>query len=166
MEVDTASEDIRARQSAEGELCTVSTTTDGFYTRGHTAILHGTQHDIDDVHVGIDFLLHVIILVLHLSHNGIFAILLLHLSHTFLNKRLAVFEAVAVVVADDIAERGLFNTALDAQQVIEAFIAIGRFGCLVGGQHLCELYCQTIGIHHFSFGIAWVHADSLAVNLR
>ena len=124
------------------------------------------QHDIDDVHVGIDFLLHVIILVLHLSHNGIFAILLLHLSHALLDERLAVFEAVTVVVADDIAERGLFNTALDAQQVIEAFIALGRFGCLIGGQHLCELHCQTISIHHLSLGIAWVHADALAVDFR
>ncbi len=40
VEVDTAGEDVRTRQTLETELCSVGTATDRLYTRRNAALLH------------------------------------------------------------------------------------------------------------------------------
>ena len=126
MEIDTSGEDVGARQAAEGELRAVGSATDGLHLRCDTTFLHSLEHDIDDIHVGVDLLLHVVILVFHLDGHSAFAILLVHLLRNALQEVLALLKVLAVVVAYDIAELGLLTVAVDAYQVEEALIALGR----------------------------------------
>ena len=119
------------------------------------------QHDVDDVHgVRVYLLLHVVVLVTDFSHDGAFAISGVHLFGTAQDEVLAVFEAVAVVVADDVAEPCLLNVRLDAEQVVETLIALRLLRRLVLRQHLGKLGGQRIGVHHFTLGIARVYADA------
>ena len=116
------------------------------------------------MHLRVDLLLHVVVLVLDVGLNGVVAVFLLHLGHTFLDEVLAVFKAIAVVVADDVGEGRLFDVALYAQQVVESLVAFGLLGCLAGGQHLRELHSQTVGIHHLAFRIARMDTHALATD--
>ena len=165
MEVDTAGEDVRARQSLETELRSIGAATDRLYTRWNTALLHRSQHNVDDVHVRVNLLLHVIVLVVDLGCNRTLAILLVHLLHAVLDEVLAVLELVAVVVADDVAQFGFLAAALDAQQVIEALVALGLFRSFALRNHILELYRQSACVHHLALGVACMHAYSLDVNL-
>ena len=97
MEIDSPCEDIRTGKPLKRQLCPISTSTNGFHFGSHPTVLHGVQHDVDDMHIRVYLLLHVIILILHLSRDSILTVLLLHLVHTLLDERLAVFEALAVV---------------------------------------------------------------------
>ena len=63
VEVDTAGEDVRTRQTLEAQLGSVDTAADRFYAGWNAALLHRSEHDVDDVHVRINLLLHVIVLV-------------------------------------------------------------------------------------------------------
>ena len=92
MEVDAACEDVGAGETSEGELGTVGAATDGLDLGGNTTLLHGMEHKVDDVHLGVDLLLHVIILVLQLDGDGAFAVLCVHLVGTAADEALAVFE--------------------------------------------------------------------------
>ena len=161
MEVDTAGEDIGTWQAFERQLCAVRAAADGMNAWGHIALLHGFQHQVDDVHVGFYLLLHVVVLVFHLARDDILAILLLHLLHTLADEVLAVLKAVAVVVADDVAQRGSLDIALNAQQMIESLVTLGLLGSLIAGKHRCKLDSKPVGIHHLVFGIARMHTDAL-----
>ena len=116
------------------------------------------QHQVDDVHLGINLLLHIVILILHLSDDGTFTVSLIHLFCTSLDETFAVFKALTVMVADDIVQFGLFNVTLDTQQMVESLIAFCRLRTLVGRQQLGKLRSQHIGVHHLVFCIAWVYA--------
>ena len=122
MEVYAAGKDIRTRQTLERQLSSVGSAADRLYLRRHTAVLHGLEHDVDNVHLRIYHLLHIVILVFHVSRNSAFAILLVHLYNAFLDEGLALLKLIAVVVADDIRQLGVLYVRLDAQQMIESFI--------------------------------------------
>ena len=107
MEVAATSEDIWTWQTLERKLCTVSTATDRLHLRSYTALLHRLEHDVDDVHVGVNLLLHVVVLVLEFYGDSTLTPLLVHLLDAVLDEVLAIFKAVAVVVAYDIRECGL-----------------------------------------------------------
>jgi len=92
VEVDTACEDVGAGEASEGELGSVGAAADGFDLRGNAAFLHGVEHEVDDVHLWVDLLLHVIVLVLELDGDGIVAVLSVHLVGTTADETLAVFE--------------------------------------------------------------------------
>ena len=166
MEVDASCKDVGAGQTLERQLCTVRTTTDGLHLGSYAALLHGFQHEVDDVHLRVYLLLHVVVLVADNTCYGALSVTFVHLLGTVQNKALAVFKTVAVVVADDVAEASLFHTGGNAQQMIETLIALSRLWCLVGRQHGGKLHGQTVGIDHLVFGIARVYADALDGNLR
>ena len=83
------------------------------------------QHHVDYVHLWVNLLLHVIILVLDLRCDGSLAILRVHGLYHALDGALAVFEVVAVVVADDIAHRSIFYVTLHTQQMEESLVTLG-----------------------------------------
>ena len=102
MEIATTCKDVRTWQTLERELCAIGSATDRLHLRSNTTLLHCLEHDVDDVHVGINLLLHVVVLILEVNCNCALAILLVHLLYAILDEVLAVLETVAVVVADDI----------------------------------------------------------------
>ena len=48
VEVDTAGEDVRTRQTLEAQLGSVGTAADRLYTRWNAALLHRSEHDINE----------------------------------------------------------------------------------------------------------------------
>ena len=59
----------------------------------------------------------------------------LNLTAEVLELFFAALEAVAVMVADDVGEGGLLDSALHADEVVEAFVALGMLGCLPAREH-------------------------------
>ena len=92
VEIDSACEDVGAGEATEGELGTISAATDGLDLGGYAALLHGMHHDVDDVHLGVDLLLHVIVLILQLDGDCAFAVLRIHGVGTAADEALAGFE--------------------------------------------------------------------------
>ena len=107
VEVAATSEDIWTWQTLKRKLCTVSTATDRLHLRSYTALLHRLEHDVDDVHVGVYLLLHVVVLVLKLNGDSTLTPLLVHLLDAILDEVLAILKAVAVVVAYDVRQSSL-----------------------------------------------------------
>ena len=123
MEVDTAGEDVRTRQTLEAQLGSVGTAADRFYARWNSALLHRSEHDVDDVHVRINLLLHVIVLVVDNRLYGSVAILLVHLVHAVLDEILAVFKTV---VYTDSPEAFKYYRFTDAQSPEEFEVYIDK----------------------------------------
>ena len=165
MEVYATSEDVGAGETLERQLGTVCATTYGLHLRSHTTFLHGTKHQVNDVHLWVDLLFHVIVLILHLTGDRPFTVFLVHLLGALLNDTLAVLKAFTVMVADDVTHLRPLHVRLDAQQVIESLIALRRLWRLIGRQHRGELGCQCIGVHHLSLGIARMHAHTFYIYL-
>ena len=161
VEVDTAGEDVRTRQTLEAQLGSVGTAADRFYARWNAALLHRSEHDVDDVHVRINLLLHVIVLVVDNRLYGSVAIFLVHLVHAVLDEILAAFKLVAVVISDDVAEFCLLAAALDADEVVETLVAFSLLRSLVLRNHILEFHSQSACIHHLSLGIACMNAHAL-----
>ena len=161
VEVDTAGEDVRTRQTLEAQLGSVGTAADRFYAWWNAALLHRSEHDINDVHVRINLLLHIIVLVVDNRLYGSVAILLVHLVHAVLDEILAVFKLVAVVISDDVAEFCLLAAALDADEMVETLVAFSLLRSLVLRNHVLEFHSQSACIHHLSLGIARMNAHAL-----
>ncbi len=87
---------------------------------------------------GFDLLAHVVVLILDLQRcdTGEFFV---DLACEVLEFFLAAFEAVAVVVADNVCQDGFLNRAFDGDEVVESFVAFGVFGCLPARKHDGEL---------------------------
>jgi len=120
VEVDATGKDVGAGETLERQLRTVGTATDGLHLGGDAALLHGLQHEVDDMHLWVDLLLHGLVLVTDHTFHSAFAIAFVQLLGTALDEALAVLKPVTVMVADDIAQTGLFDTRRDVQQVVEA----------------------------------------------
>ena len=83
MEVDTTGEDVGAWQTLEAQLGSVGATTYWLYLRAYTTFLHSLENDVDDVHVRLYHLLHVVVLVLDFAIHSALAIFLVHLLGAF-----------------------------------------------------------------------------------
>ena len=102
-------------------------------------LLHGLEHEVDDVHIGLDLLLHVVVLVGEGDLEDALAVLLVHLGHAVGEELLALLKLLTVVVADDVGELALLAMALDGQEVVEALVALGGLGDVGGGDQGIEL---------------------------
>ena len=70
VEVDTAGEDVRTRQTLEAQLGSVGTAADRLYTRRNAALLHRSEHDVDDVLILEDILAIVMMVMLSAIAGG------------------------------------------------------------------------------------------------
>lgn len=102
MEVHATCEYVRAWQSFERQLCTVSAAADRFHAWRNVTFLHGVEHNVDDMHLRVNLLLHVVVLVVDIDSDSPFAIFLVQLISNFLDENLAVLKFLPVMVADDI----------------------------------------------------------------
>ncbi len=78
---------------------------------------------------------------------------------------LACLEELAVMVADDVAERSILYAALHVDEVIEAFVALGVLRTLFFGQLLHILHGHERGVDHLVLGGAWVYVRALERDL-
>ena len=150
MEVDAAGKDIGARETSETQLGTVGSTTDRFNLGGDACLLHGFEHNVNHMHIGVYLFLHVVVLVAQLNLDRALAILLVHTGSDRLDEVLAVFKLLAVVVADDVAQLGFLAVAVNAQQMVEALVAVGGLGDVGLGNEGVELASQTTGVDHLA----------------
>ena len=79
------------------------------------------------MHHRLDFLTHVVVLVLYL-HRAAAGKLHVGLPAQMLNLFLAALETCAVMVADDVGEHSLLHAALDSDKMVESFVTLGMFG--------------------------------------
>ena len=161
VEVDAASEDVGAGKAAVAELGAVRAATDRLYLRLHTRLLHGLEHEVDDVHIGLDLLLHVVVLVGEGDLEDALAVLLVHLGHAVGEELLALLKLLTVVVADDVGELALLAMALDGQEVVEALVALGGLGDVGGGDQGVELGGQAGSVDHLALGVARMDAHAV-----
>ena len=166
MEVDASGEDVGAGKPLETQLRTVSTSTYRLHLRTNATFLHSLQYDVDNVHVGLNHLFHVVVLILDIAINSTLTIFLVHLLCTFNHQSLACLKLVAVVVADYIGELCLFGIGVHSEQVEESLVSLSCLGSLVGRKHRCKFHGKSVGIDHLALCISWVHTHSVDSNLR
>ena len=94
--------------------------------------------------------------VYHHAHRA-FTVFLVHGDGLFLEEILAILEFLAVVVADDVRQTGLFHVALATCQVVETLVALRFLRSLVLRDALHKFSGQPAGIHHFVLGVARMH---------
>ena len=92
---------------------------------------------VDDVHYGFDLLTHVEVLVFDFDRDAVGEFVVDFACKVF-ELFFAAFEAVAVVVADDVGEHGFFYGTFNRDQVVEAFVAFGVFGSLPAGSMMAN----------------------------
>ena len=113
---------------------------------------------MDQVHVGEDLFLHIVVAVSGDGGGGARAVLGVDGVGAAVEQGLAGLEAVAVVVADDIVELGLRHVAGHGVEVEEALIAVSLFRYLVRGEHGVEDHGHGGGVDHHILGAAGVDA--------
>ncbi len=87
--------------------------------------------------------------------------LAIHLVAQVLDFALAALKACAVVVAQDVGERGTFHVALHAHEVIESLIALGVLRRFPSWQHHSKLHGHAHGVEHLVLGSTGVHVEAL-----
>ncbi len=107
------------------------------------------------MHLRLYFFAHVVVLVLDIDSDAI-GILRIDFAGKVFHLFFASFEAVAVVVTNDVGKSGFFDCSRHRGEMIEAFIAFGVLGCFTAGEHRSELVCHTHRVDHLVFGIARV----------
>ena len=81
VEIESASEDVGAGESAEGELGAVGAAADGADGGGHAGLGDGLAGDVDDVHLGLNHLTHVVVLIFQFECSGTLSVLLVDSCH-------------------------------------------------------------------------------------
>ncbi len=162
VEVEAAGEDVGAGESAEGELGAVGAAADGADSGGRAGLGDGLAGDVDDVHLGLDHLAHVVVLVFEGEGGGAWAVVLVDGIDDVGDLGFATLEVFAVVVADDEGELGLLDGAADVGEVEESLVAFGGFGGLVGRELGDDFGGDACGVDHLAFGVAGV--DGAAVD--
>ena len=142
MEVETAGKDVGAGEPFERETGAVGAATHGNHHGGYAHVFHGLFGKVDNVHDRLYLLAHVVVLVFDFE-AGTVGELPVDFPHEVLKLLLAALETVAVVVADNVAERGLLDAAFARNEVVEAFITLGVFGSFPAGEHDGVLYGDT-----------------------
>ena len=160
VEVHAAGEDVRTRKAFERELSAVGAAANGLHFRLDAGIFHRLLGDIDNEHYRFDFFTHIVVLVVNFNAcaTGEFVI---DFAGEVFEFFFAALEAVAVVIADDVGESGGFYRSVDADEVIEALISFGVFGCFPTGKHYCKLVGNANRVEHLVLSVARVHVKSL-----
>ena len=117
------------------------------------------------MHHRLDLLAHVIILIANLDLCRTGAVLRVDLIHQVLQLALAVFELRAVMVADDITQRRLFNRAAHSDQMVESLIALRVFRRLEARQHHGYLVSDTHRVTHLMVRRTRVHIQTVHMDL-
>ena len=156
VEVEASGEDVGAWESLEGELGSVGASSYGDYGAVSAGLGDGSLGDVDDVGLVLQLFEHVVVGVAELDGGGGGAVLLVDALAEVEYDVFAHLEHLAVVVAYDVGEGGLFDASSYVVEVVEAFVAGGELGDFVFGHHLGELGGDEGGVDHLVFGVAGV----------
>ena len=156
-----AGEEVRTRQPHERESCAVRAAADGPHEGLDAGLLHGPQGLVDKLRMGFDHLAHVEILVLDRQLQHVVAVLLLQQIDARPEEDLLLLELLGVVVADDVAYRGLLYRAVHGHAVVETFVTLGVLGPLLGREQRLQLARHVDGVDHLGLGIARVDVAAL-----
>ena len=165
MEVEAAGEDVGAREAHEGQAGAVGAAADGLDSGLDPGHLHGLDGRVDDVHVRLHHLAHIIILVFHLEPDRARAVLGVDEFGGLGHHLLAGLELGAVVVADDVGDVGFLDGSLEGNQVEEALVALGVLRAGERRQQAVELRRDVDGVAHLALGVAGVDVAALDVEL-
>ena len=111
--------------------------------------------------MGENFLLHVVVAVIDLSLGRAVAVNFVDARGAVGEESLFLLKALAVVVADDVAQRRLGHAAAHLGQVEKALVAVGLLRHFVLRQHRVEGHRRGRGVDHDIFGAAGVDADAV-----
>ena len=160
VEVQSAGEDVGAGESLEAQLSAVCAAAYGLNLGRYAACAHGLQSCLHNMHHRFYLLAHVVILVLDF-HLGTAGELGVDFTHQMLYLLFALLKTCAVVIADNIVERGLLHRAADAYQMIEALVTLCVFGSFGARKHGDELIGDAYGVEHFVLCITRMHVAAL-----
>ena len=128
VEIMSSGENVGTRQSFEREACAVGPASDGNYHWSYADIFHGFFGKVDDIHDRLYFFAHVVVLIFDVETGAVgefFVDFMYEVSEFFFTS----FEAIAVVVAYNVAEGCFLDAAFARNQVVKTFIAFGMLGC-------------------------------------
>ena len=161
----SAGSNVRARQTAEGELSAVGAATSSNWLRLNANLAVCLKRIINQELIAVELLGHIAILLVNLNADGILAIALVQERSDILQDLLAVGKDLGVVVADDVAELDLGRGTLDGDWVVEALVALGVLRTLEGRDHLLELGSHGNCVDHDVLGATRVNHDALEVDV-
>ena len=139
---------VGAGKTHVGKARAVGAAANGDDERLDARVLHRLARKLDELHMGQDLLFHVVVLIGDGKLDAFAAVAGVHERRRLLHDALALLEALAVVVANDVVERGRRDIALDRAQVEEPFAALGGRGNLGRGKKRGELAGQKRGVAH------------------
>lgn len=122
---------------------------------------HGGTGVVDELHVGQQLFLHIIVAVLQLQPEGVLAPNAVEVTDGVFHEGLAGLELLTVVVTDDGVEHHLRLVAGDVGDVVEALVALGVGGSLRLRQQGDELVGHEDGVFHLILGGAGVDVDAV-----
>ena len=161
MVVVAAGGEVGAGQTRPGKVRAVRAAADG-HAHGYDAVCaEGILRALDEVEVRQDLFLHVVVAVGDGDLGGAVAVDLVDLIGAGSEKFLLFFKLLAVVVADDVAQRGLCHAALHVREMEEALVALGLLGYFILGQQRVEVHRHGRGVDHHVLGAAGVDAHAV-----
>lgn len=143
------------------EAGSVGAAPDGNDLRLHAHGPHGGTGVVDELHVGQQLFLHIIVAVLQLQPEGALAPNAVEVADGVFHEGLAGLELLTVVVTDDGVEHHLRLVAGDVGDVVEALVALGVGGSLRLRQQGDELVGHEDGVFHLILGGAGVDVDAV-----
>ena len=161
VEVDAAGTQIGAGETHIAEPGAVGTAPDGYLQGRNPHRFHGGPGPMDQVHMGLDLLPHIVIGILQLQLHRAGAVFGVEVVGNAGQAGLAVLKLGPVVVPDDIGEGGGCLVAGHLAQVVEALVALGVGRGLGGRQQIDQLHGHENGALHLVFGRAGVDVHAM-----
>ena len=131
----------------------VGASADGQYARLHAAGRERFLGHVDQLRVIADDLGHVAVLALDLHLHALAIELVVHKGCGTIELRELLLKGLGVVIAHDVARRGVRDGARDALQMEESLVALGVLGLLAGREQGMEAVEELAGVHHTALGI-------------
>ena len=166
VEVHAAGGEVGAGQTHKGESCAVRAAADRYADGIKSYPAHGIFRCADDVHVGQDHFLHVVVAVAQIQLEGALAVDGIHVGNEVLHEFLAVLKLFAVVIADDHAEFGKAFIAVYRGDMVKSLVVFGVRGRF-RRRHSCDKVAEhEDGVLHLVFRRAGMDVHAVHCDVR
>ena len=152
---------VRAGEAAERELRAIGAAADGQHARLDAQVLVGLDGRLHELRILAHDLGHVAVLLLDRHLDALALEPRVQELGRMLHQVELCLEALGVVVAHDVAHRGVRDGARDALQVDKAVVAVGVLGAHVRRQHPVEVGRDVQRVDHAVLGGAGVDRVAL-----
>ena len=161
MEIQTAGENVGARETLERKVGAVGAAADGLDARLDARHLHGLYRLLNYVIMRLYLGAHVVVLVLDLNRHRTLAVLAVEEIGDAPDLGLPRLIQSHIVVANDIGRRGLLHAALHSNQVEESLIPFRVLRLLLNGKQRIKLLHDAQGVLHLALRITGMHVAAL-----